>query len=317
MTTLRKNVLIRSGIVLGLALITAAFSSCKDDDDNVSAPSKTITQIVVDDPNFSFLEAAVIKAELATALSGTGPLTVFAPTNDAFRAAGFTTEASVTAASKETLVSILTYHVVGSNVTAASIPTATNTEVTTLNTAKIFVTKNDKGVFVNSATVTKADVKATNGTIHVINKVLMPATGTIVAAAQGNANLSFLVAAVIKADLVTTLNGTGPFTVFAPTNDAFKAAGFATEAAVTAASKDALTPILTYHVLSGRVFSTDLTEGLQPTTVNGAKVTVTLAGGAKVKGLGNATASNIVTTDIFTTNGVVHVIDRVLLPTGS
>ncbi|HEX7366254.1 MAG TPA: fasciclin domain-containing protein [Pelobium sp.] len=314
MKTKRNYLKITASVVLGLVFTSAVLTSCKKDDDAPIVSAKTITQVVVDDPNFSFLEAAVVKADLAATLSGTGPFTVFAPTNDAFKAAGFANEAAVSAASKETLQAILKYHVLGNNTTSAAIPTATNTEVATLNGANVYVTKNDKGVFVNGATVTKADVKASNGTIHVINKVLMPATGNIVAAAQGNANLSFLVAAVVKANLGTTLSGTGPFTVFAPTNAAFIAAGFPDVAAVSAASADVLTPILTYHVISGRVFSTDLSEGLMPTTVNGGKLSISLTGGAKVKGAGNSTAANITATDIVTTNGVVHVIDQVLKP---
>src|SRR5690606_35715878 len=108
---------------------------------------------------------------------------------------------------------------------------------TTVNGASLSVTKNDKGVFVNSATVIQADVKAKNGIIHVINKVLMLPSGNIVETAIGNPNLSFLVAAVVKAstgstDVAAVLSGTGSFTVFAPTNDAFKAAGFATTEAI-------------------------------------------------------------------------------------
>ncbi|HET8828125.1 MAG TPA: fasciclin domain-containing protein, partial [Pelobium sp.] len=305
MTTFKKHLTFKSSIVLGLVLATSVLTSCNNDDDIPEVTSKTIVQLVVEDPNFSFLEAAVVKADLVAALSADGPFTVFAPTNDAFIAAGFANEAEVSAASKETLTAILTYHVLESNTLAADIPTATNTQIETMNTASVFVTKNNNGVFVNGSTVLQADVRASNGVIHVINKVLMPATGNIVEAAQGNPNLSFLVAAVLKADLATTLSGTGPFTVFAPTNDAFIAAGFASEAAVTAATKEVLTPILTYHVVSGRVFSTDLTDGATPATVNGANVTITLTGGAKVKGIGNSTAENIAITNMVTTNGVV------------
>lgn len=319
MKTTKKHLKITACLVLGLILSSAIFTSCKKDEPAPMASAKNIVQIVMDDPNFSFLEAAVVKADLATTLSSSGPFTVFAPTNDAFKAAGFANEAAVTAASKDVLTAILTYHVLSGATPASAIPTATNTQVTTVNGASLSVTKNDKGVFVNSATVIQADVKAKNGIIHVINKVLMPPSGNIVETAIGNPNLSFLVAAVVKAstgstDVAAVLSGTGPFTVFAPTNDAFKAAGFATTEAIRNTDADVLASILTYHVLSGRVFSTDLAEGIMPATLNGAKVTITLAGGAKVKGIGNASATNIIATDIVTTNGVVHVIDHVLLP---
>jgi uncharacterized surface protein with fasciclin (FAS1) repeats len=110
------------------------------------------------------------------------------------------------------------------------------------------------------------------------------------------------------------LSGTGPFTVFAPVNQAFINAGFPTIASIMNASPDALTPILAYHVIGARVFSSDLSDGMTPTMLSGGATTISLIGGAKIKGNGNATASNIVKTDILCTNGVIHVIDGVLLP---
>ncbi|MRX46089.1 fasciclin domain-containing protein [Pedobacter puniceum] len=306
------------GIITSLILVTVSFTGCKKDDEPVQ-PQNNIVQLVVNNPEFSFLEAAVIKADLVGALSGAGPLTVFAPTNQAFINAGFANEAAVSALSKETLVSILTYHVVGSRILSSQIQTAANSPVQTLAQTNVFVTKDQRGVFVNGAQVVQADVQASNGVIHVINKVLMPAVGNIVQAAQGNANLSYLVAAVLRASEGTTnvaaaLSAAGPLTVFAPTNQAFINAGFATTAAIQQASPATLTSILTYHVIGARVLSTDLTEGATPTTLNGGTVTISLSGGAKVRGAGNTSASNITSADIITTNGVVHVIDQVLLP---
>mgnify|MGYP006153306979 CR=1 FL=1 len=309
---------IKAGIIAGLMITTSVFTGCKDDDE--VAPLNTITQLVVDNPNFSFLEAAVVKANLAGSLSGAGPLTVFAPTNDAFIAAGFPNEAAVSAASAEVLTNILTYHVLPNNTVSSAIPTAANTSVTTLNGANAFVTKNSAGVFINGAQVIQADITASNGTIHVINAVLTPPSGNIVETASDNSNLSYLVAAVVRASEGTTnvaqvLSGTGPFTVFAPTNDAFIAAGFPTIASIQAADPNTLAGILTYHVIASRVLSSDLTEGATPATVNGGTVRISLSGGAKVTGNGNgSTASNITAANIITTNGVVHVIDRVLLP---
>jgi uncharacterized surface protein with fasciclin (FAS1) repeats len=114
--------------------------------------------------------------------------------------------------------------------------------------------------------------------------------------------------------VATALSAAGPLTVFAPTNQAFINANFATIASIQAADPATLTRILTYHVIAARVLSSDLTESATPTTLNGGTVTITLSGGAKVKGIGNTTASNITSADIITTNGVVHVIDQVLLP---
>lgn len=283
---------------------------------------KTIYQTIATNPNYSVLTAAVNKAGLADALneSEKSSLTLFAPNNDAFRAAGFTSLSSLEAVPVATLKAILLYHVLGSKVEAAAIPQASNTAVETLNGKSVFVTKTTAGkVFVNGVSVIKADIQCTNGVIHEINRLLMPATGTIVETAIANPNLSLLVAAVLRAsegntNVAAVLSGAGPLTVFAPTNKAFMNAGFADANAINAADPNTLTTILTYHVIAGRIFSSDLTEGATPKTVNGETVTIKLGGGAKVKGKSNTTASNIVATDIVTTNGVVHVIDQVLLP---
>lgn len=309
----------KKAMVFALAIVSIATSCSKDDDKEPAPAQQNIVEIVVANNDFSLLEAAVKRADLVTTLSGNGPFTVFAPTNAAFIAAGLDTEAKINALPAETLRKILLYHVAGSSIPAASIPTGNNTAVKSAADLDLFVTKNDKGVFINGAMVTQADLMATNGVIHVINKVLMPATGNIVQAAQGNPDFSLLVAAVLRAsqgqtNVANVLSGTGPFTVFAPTNQAFIDAGFPNAAAIQAADPAVLTSILTYHVVAGRVFSTDLVDNSMPATVNGGKVTITLNGGAKVKGAKNASAAKITAADMVTTNGVIHVIDQVLLP---
>ncbi len=131
----------------------------------------------------------------------------------------------------------------------------------------------------------------------------------IVELAVGTDALSTLVAAVKAGGLVETLSGEGPFTVFAPTNDAFAALPEGTlESLLKPENKDQLVAILTYHVVAGEVKSTDLSDGMKAETVNGAAATITTAGGAKVNG------ANVVSADIMATNGVVHVIDKVILP---
>ncbi|HUH32935.1 MAG TPA: fasciclin domain-containing protein [Daejeonella sp.] len=297
---------------------TLLLGSCKDDDDEMVA-SQSVAEIVIGDSNFSLLETAVVHAGLATVLSGDGPFTVFAPDNNAFIAAGFDTDDKIKAVPAETLKNILLYHVLSQRVASSAITAASNTPVASAAGPDLFITKKSSGVFVNGATVTKADVMARNGVIHVINSVLMPPMTNLVEAAQANPNFNYLVAAVLRAsqggtNVAQVLSGAGPFTVFAPTNQAFINAGFPTIAAIQAADPTVLTSILTYHVIAGRVFSSDLEEGVKPATVNGATVSITLAGGAKVKGNKNTTASTITAANMLTTNGVIHVIDQVLLP---
>ncbi len=289
--------------------------SCTDDE--ATTEKKSVVDIVTNDPNFSLLEAAVVHANLVDALKSE-TITVFAPTDQAFKAAGFANEAAIKAADKNVISNILLYHVIGSLVPSSAIATKDNAEVTMLSNGKTFVTRNSSGVSVNGAKVVTADIKAENGAIvHVIDAVLIAETKNIVALAQSNPNLSFLVAAVLRANegatkVVDILSSAGPFTVFAPTNDAFKAAGFASETAIKAADPAFLATVLTYHVIGARVYSTNLTTG-DVSTAQGAKVNINAAN-ATVKGLSNTTPSKIIAVNIGASNGVVHVIDTVLLP---
>lgn len=305
-------------------------SSCSKDDEPTPAVSNTITDKVVADPSFSTLEAAVAKAGLAETLKGTGPFTVFAPDNAAFTASGIT---SIDGISADDLKKILLYHTLASKVMAADIPTASNTKVLTANSPadSIFVTKNANGVFVNGIKVTAADIAADNGVIHKLEKVLMPASGNVVetaiATSGGDNALDSLVVAVVRADAANpgliTLLSSGTLTVFAPTNKAFR--DLLTALSLTNISQipiATLTAVLQYHVVAGRAFSSDLTNGALPMFANGS-TTVSLTG-PTIKGnngvlnlsVGGSTdnTSNIIATNILCRNGVVHVIDRVLLP---
>lgn len=302
-----------------LLLVSSALFvlSCNKDDDNKPA-AQNITEVVVNTADFSLLETAVIRAGLADTLANTPNLTVFAPNNAAFTKAGLT-ESVINSTPVATLKAILKYHVLTTKVSSDNVPAGPNAEVVTFGTAKLFTTKGALGVFINGVKVITPDVSASNGVIHVIDRVLIPPSGNIVVTAQANPDLTYLVAAVLRADASGTsisgaLSAAGPLTVFAPTNQAFKDAGFATIDAINAANPNTLKNILLYHVIAARIFSSDLTEGAQPTTVQGGKLTIKLAGGAKVRGASNTTDSNIAITDIVTTNGVVHVIDKVLLP---
>lgn len=305
-------------------------SSCSKDDEPAPTVSNTITDKVVADPSFSTLEAAVVKAGLAETLKGTGPFTVFAPDNAAFTASGIT---SIDGISAEDLKKILLYHTLASKVMAGDIATASNTKVLTANSPadSIFVTKNANGVFVNGIKVTAADIAADNGVIHKLEKVLMPASGNVVetaiATSGGDNALDSLVVAVVRADAANpgliNLLSSGTLTVFAPTNKAFR--DLLTALSLTNISQipiATLTAVLQYHVVAGRAFSSDLTNGALPMFANGS-TTVSLTG-PTIKGnngvlnlsVGGSTdnTSNIIATNILCRNGVVHVIDKVLLP---
>ncbi len=307
---------IQSAALFALLAPALLLTSCNDDD-NDAQPEQTIAQVVNTNADFSLLRAAVQRANLGNALSS-GNLTVFAPNNAAFQAAGLS-ESSINALAPEQVAAVLQYHVVDGRQTAASLPSGNNTAVATLSNSTVYVTKNSNNVSVNGARVVTADVSAANGIIHVIDKVLSPPAGNIVQIAAGNPNFTYLVAAVQRASQGSTnvaqvLSGTGPFTVFAPVNQAFIAAGFPTIESISAADPALLTSILTYHVVADRVFSTNLSSGNVP-TVQGGNVAVDLTNGVRLTGAGNGgNAAGVTGADLVATNGVVHVIDRVLLP---
>jgi uncharacterized surface protein with fasciclin (FAS1) repeats len=291
--------------------------SCKKEEEKPMV-RKTITEVVSSNTAFSTLKNAVTKANLANTLSGTGPFTVFAPNDQAFAASGITSNVLNSLTAEQTK-NILLYHTLGSRVLAANVPNGPNAEVTTLSGDKIYVTKDSRGVFVNGWKVTQADVPASNGVIHSIERVLMAPAGHLVQVAQGNNDLTYLVAAVIRASQGTTnvaqiLSSDGPFTVFAPTNQAFIQAGFPTIASIQSADPNTLATILTYHVIPSRAFSSDLSNGQSLTTAQGGTLQVTLGSSATIKGASNPTPSTITAVNIMATNGVVHLIDRVLLP---
>lgn len=307
---------------LVLTMLASSFflMSCEKDEPTTN----TITDVVLQNNDFTILRAAVTRAGLADALRA-GTLTVFAPNDAAFTASGLDL-ATVNSLDVNTLKAVLQYHVLATKNLSTDLPTASNTEVTTLGGAKAYITKGTAGVSINGARVIAADVAADNGVIHVINRVLLPPAGNLLQVAQGNTNFTFLVAALSKviqanpavgATVTAVLTGSSPYTVFAPTNAAFQATPFNSIDAINAASGATLTTltnVLLAHVVAGRVFSTNLVAGTV-TTAGQAPLTVTLGSTVQVRGAGNGTNNATVTSaDLVATNGVIHVIDRVLLP---
>jgi transforming growth factor-beta-induced protein len=247
------------------------------------------------------------------ALKGEGPFTVFAPTDDAFAALPEgTVEELLKPENKQALTDILLYHVVEGKVMAADV---TGLESATTLLGKDIAIKVDMGnVYINDAKVIITDIETSNGVIHVIDAVILPSdeeAQTIVEIAVADERFSTLVAAVTAAELVETLSGEGPFTVFAPTNDAFAALPAGTvESLLLPENKQALTDILLYHVVSGKVMAADVVGLTSATTVLGKDLTITVRDG---KVFLNDTVEVIIT-DIEASNGVIHVIDAVLLP---
>jgi uncharacterized surface protein with fasciclin (FAS1) repeats len=263
--------------------------------------------------NFKLLSFAIARAGLANELNDPKfAYTLFAPTDEAFAAIGLGTKDAISNVPIEKLKAILLYHVLGSKVLAAQVP-STYTELTMLNNLKSYIIRNGNNAYINGTPVVSADIAAKNGVIHAIDRVLLPPAGNIVEVAAANPNFTYLVAAVQTAGLVDALSGASPLTVFAPTNQAFIDAGFPTIASIEAAPASALITILTYHVVAGRTFSSDLMNGQMLNMLSGGMTTISLSNGAQIDGF-NSAPSNIIQTDVMASNGVIHAIDRVLLP---
>jgi len=271
-------------------------------------PSNTITDIVVASPIHETLEAAVIAAGLAETLAGEGPFTVFAPTDAAFSALPEGTVEALLEDPTGDLTQILLYHAVSG--VAMSSDLSDGQMITTINGKDVTVAINDDGVFINNAQVTVADIPADNGIVHVINAVLLPPRITVVDIIVNSEDHNTLEAAVIAADLVETLQGDGPFTVFAPTDDAFAALPAGTLDALLADPSGDLTDILLNHVVGASALSTDLVDGQTIMTLNdGELIKVSIEGGNVL--INDAV---VTTADLTTDNGVVHVIDAILMP---
>ncbi|KAA1245764.1 fasciclin domain-containing protein [Aquimarina sp. RZ0] len=260
-------------------------------------PLPSIVEIAIDTPELSTLVEVLQAADLVDALSGEGPFTVFAPTNDAFAALETIPEG-------DALAEVLLYHVASGRFTAEDL--LAGQTVTTLQGDEVSIAMIDGEVLLNgSVRVSIADIEASNGIVHVIDGVLLPPADlqSIVEIAVDTPELSILVEALQAADLVDALSGEGPFTVFAPTNDAFAALE-------TIPEGDALAEVLLYHVASGRFTAEDLLAGQTVTTLQGDEVSIAMIDGEVL--LNGSVRVSIA--DIEASNGVIHVIDGVLLP---
>ena len=286
------------------------FASCNDDDEMDEVAEKNIVEVAAEAGQFNILIQAAQKAGLAEYLSTTDGITVFAPTDAAFEA--LLTDLGATSLDEipvADLTNILLYHVIGSKAMSSDLQTGYLPTLSKSGDNSISMYINlTNGVAINKNTkVTTADVLAKNGVIHVVDKVILPPS--VVNIALDNENFSILVQAVVKAGLVDALSGAGPFTVFAPTNDAFNTL-FAQLgiSGINDLTAEQLIPILTYHVVSGNVLSKSLSNGNVETLNEGKNLTVNVNSGVKIN------SSEVIAADIQGSNGVVHVINKVLIP---
>jgi transforming growth factor-beta-induced protein len=314
-----------------LLACTLVFSSCKKEDDTptpVTPQMSTIAEIAIANGNFTILVDALTRTGLdVTVADANQTLTVFAPTDDAFMdllsELGLSSLDEVEAAlGTDGLQNVLLYHVLGSVVTSTMVPTGYVRTLATNATsdALSIYTSTTAGVIINDrATVTTADVMASNGVIHIIDQVILPMS--IYQLLEVNPTYATLTAALGIADgeldVLMSDPTSGPFTLFAPDEVAFGNLLIELNLAdvpalVDALGTDGLSGVLTYHVVSGNVNSDEVPSG-SVQTVNGQNISIDLSNGVVITDTQNR-MSTVTSVDIQGTNGVIHGINTVILP---
>jgi uncharacterized surface protein with fasciclin (FAS1) repeats len=299
-------------LVLPLLAGAVSLTGCDNDDDAVAVDN--IDTLLSKNGNLGIFKAALQKTGLITYAKGGGPFTFFAPSDAAFKASGINSPADLNAIDENVLARVLAYHIMNGRRTFVEIPAGPNAPATTVGTQPLYASKNGTVGYINGAMISQSDIIATNGVIHVIERVLVPPVGNTLITLQANPDFKLLVQGITKAGLSGTFTAATPvYTVMAPTNAAFVAAGF-DSTAIANLSGTALTNftnILRYHLVVGRLFSSEFRDGTLK-TLQGTGLPITVSGGPKVKGPANPAAINITATDWPTSNGLIQTIGGVL-----
>ena len=285
-------------------ILSASLGQC-----STETQQHSILDTAAGNPDFSTLVAAVQAAELQETLAGPGPFTVFAPSNAAFaKLPKGTVEALLKPENKAMLQGILTNHVVAGKIPASQVVSTPGTVA--VGGQWLAFTTDTEGAKVDGVWVKSTDIQCHNGVIHVIDSVMLPSDADIVQVAAKNGSFSTLLAAAQAAGLAETLKSSGPFTIFAPTDDAFANLGDKTIASLLLPKNRAtLARILKHHVVAGRMYSPEAVSAGSVMTLAGTRLPIAITD----KGAMVGTAS-IVATDVDAKNGVIHVIDTVLIP---
>lgn len=315
-----------------LLVLAVAMASCAKDDNVVTKDNTTISSIIADNFNLSVFNTAFVRTGLSKNVDQSGIFTVIAPSDDAFKLAGFGTSQAILTADPARVSAIMNYHILNGTYELNKLPYLFNQEIRSANGGKLFVTHWVKGVdtvlTINGSKVLATNVKASNGLIQVTDRVLEPYVHNVVTEAiASNRELTLFYQALQRADLIKTINGTGPYTVFAPNNAAMAAQGLSTIEAINQMAPAELARLMSYHIITDRrfvydyVLSTGSTNKSEQTMLDGNSITVTLkpnpqvAGafsGIELRGTGNTSTIQVTKQDVLTGNGVVHTIGGML-----
>ncbi len=322
---------------MGNLLIAGLLTGCEKSNEDVSAPIRLATMSEVMQSQSAHSKAAVTRSGLAQTLNSSESMTLFFPSDDAFRQVGFINEESLAEGDATAIANILKYHVLKGEQKAAVLAAG---QVATINGKNVTIDKSSgikltgAGNPNTTATVTATDIQVGNGIIHTINQLLLPDARNLSVIVQTNGAFDVLKAALIRASLTGVLNGTTAYTLFAPTDDAFISyLGIPTKigekdrprtdiqndalAKINSMSVESLTALLNYHLVDGNNLSNSMVSGGTLTALNGSKLTITINDKSKaisLTGTSNTSASNVVQADVTATNGAIHIIDQVLIP---
>ena len=326
---MRMKVFSKRIIIFIIVLITVVTACVKSNTTpGITPGSTTITGIIKVATNLTFLDSAMSKAGLLGTLDSAGPYTLFAPVNIAFVNAGFT-DSTIYKYSKDSLRTLMAYHIyAGYAKKVADLPQGPNAKLTTLLGDSIFVTVSGNNVFINGNLITQNDIIASNGIIHALSGLLIPSYGYNIFQALQNLSvttdttLQFFVAALDRAssstiypNIDTLLSSGGIFSIFAPTNAAFIALGYTTIDVINNSNPDTLSRIMQCHLLNGRVFSSDFPQSGTLISIAGDSLAFETTFSLTVLSKGDSSvAANITSVNRIATNGVIHKIDKILLP---
>ena len=301
--------------LLSFVLLALIIVSCKQDD----IKPQSVSDILTDSPDFSILNSAVKYAGFQDAFK-TSQLSLFAPNDAAFKASGFADASAVTSLPIEKVRALLSYHLFTQKITSKNLNEGEQ-EIKMFSKETAYLAKNIKGVSVNGVVVSTTDIEASNGVVHSIDKVITPPTQTLEQLVKANPNISLFLQAVTKVSLTNPdfqklLTSSTAFTIFAPNNKAMEAIGYS-EVGIKNTPPSLLGTVLLYHVAQGRFFISNLATNSQiPVWGIPNRVIIIIksdATGLQVRGAG-PTVANVNPPSLLATNGVLHVVDKALVP---
>lgn len=304
--------------IIVLSFIAFLFASCDKREEEQGMPLKlSIAQKIASTNEFSLINEAVVKAGLKSLLDSPGTFTFFAPSNDAMYASGLTI-AHLNNMSSEQLQKLVKYQILPSRLFLEDFKLGVYYNELSLGGDSSFVIKNEKGLFVNGIKVTQTDLLQSNGIIHVIDKMLLPAQGDLLEVLAMDTSLSMFNTAMLRTaqggtNLTNALVCGCKFTLFAPTNNAFKLAGYANIESIENMDYNKMVALLSYHITKERVFSSDWSRDMKVHMINNRYINILQDGSNfMIKGELNNSPINIIKYNTMATHGVVHSIERIL-----